>query len=66
MGLDNELVNYIHHFVSDTEIFDSELTWLVATVAVAAAPEKLVKKMPKWIMNTLNAVTLHWKDINKK
>lgn len=60
MAIDVDLINYIHQYVSDREIFDIEMLWLLASIFTASAPPKLTEKMPSWLMKSLNILTLHW------
>lgn len=60
MTIDLDIINTIHNYFSDREIFDTEVIWLVASVFTAVAPPKVTEKLPSWLMRGLNIVTLHW------
>lgn len=71
MAIDLALINIIHEYLTDREIFDVEALWLVASIFTAVAPPKITEKVPTFIMKALNIVTLHWSnsknsDINGK
>lgn len=62
MSVDLAIVDLIHKFFTDREIFDIEAIWLVASLFTACAPPKVTEKIPSWIMKSLNVITLHWSN----
>lgn len=58
--MDDIIVDFIHKFLTDKEIFDIEFVWLVTAIFTAVAPHGITEKIPRFVMKALNILTLHW------